>query len=58
MQQERALGLETNVADRLSFGSSDMQKRFTTDSSSIAAEITTSNQLLEAIKNSLTLTVN
>jgi hypothetical protein len=35
-----------------------MQKRFTTDSSSIAAEITTSNQLLEAIKNSLTLTVN
>lgn len=58
MQQERALGLETNVADRLSFGSSDMQKRFTTDSSAIAAEITTSNQLLEAIKNSLTPTVN
>jgi hypothetical protein len=58
MQQERALGLETNVADRLSFGSSDMQKRFTTDSTAIAAEITTSNQLLEAIKNSLTLTVN
>jgi hypothetical protein len=57
-QQQRALGLEASVADRLSFGSSDMQKRFTTDSSAIAAEITTSNQLLEAIKNSLTPTVN
>lgn len=57
-QQQRALGLETSVADRLSFGSSGMQQRITPDSSSIAAEITTSNQLLEAIKNSLTPTVN
>jgi hypothetical protein len=57
-QQQRALGLETSVADRLSFGSSGMQQRITPDSSGIAAEITTSNQLLEAIKNSLTPTVN
>jgi len=57
-QQQRALGLEASVADRLSFGSSDMQKRITPDSTAIAAEITTTNQLLEAIKNSLTLTVN
>jgi len=57
-QQQRALGLEASVADRLSIGSSEMQKRFTTDSSAIAAELATSNQLLEAIKNSLTPTVN
>jgi hypothetical protein len=58
MQQQRALGLEASVSDRLSFGSSEMQRRITPDSSGIAAEITTSNQLLEAIKNSLTPTVN
>ena len=57
-QQQRALGMELNVGTRLSFGSSEMQKRITPDSSAIAAEITTSNQLLEAIKNSLTPTVN
>ena len=57
-QQQRALGLEGNVADRLSFGSFKMQQRITPDSSAIAAEITTSNQLLKAIESYLKPTVN
>lgn len=57
-QQQRALGLETSVADRLSFGSSGMQQRITTDSTAIAAEITTSNQLLSSIESYLKPTVN
>ena len=57
-QQQRALGIELNVGTRLSSGSSKMQKIITPDSTAIAAQITTSNQLLEAIKNSLTPTVN
>lgn len=57
-QQQRALGLEVNVAERLSFGSSNMQKRFTTDDTAMAADISTAAQILAAIENHLKPTVN
>jgi len=55
-QQQRALGLESSVANRLSEGSSQMRKIETTDATALSGKLETANQLLQAISNSLTTT--
>ena len=57
-QQIRALGLEANVADRLSSAGVGMPRRITTDDTAMAADISTARQLLSAIESHLKPTVN
>ena len=57
-QQIRALGLEANVADRLSSAGIGMPRRITTDDTAMAADISTARQLLSAIESHLKPTVN
>jgi hypothetical protein len=57
-QQIRALGLEANVADRLSSAGVGMPRRITTDNTAMAADISSARQLLSAIESHLKPTVN